>query len=38
MVIVDAHVHASLYWFEPIEATIFQMKSNSVDKATMDRE
>lgn len=35
MVIVDTHVHASPYWFEPIEVLLFQMNSNRVDKATL---
>ncbi|MFC2025132.1 amidohydrolase family protein [Chloroflexota bacterium] len=35
MVIVDTHAHASPYWYEPIEVTLFQMNSNRVDKATL---
>ena len=35
MTIVDTHVHASPYWFEPIETLLFQMNSNMVDKATL---
>ena len=35
MVIVDTHVHASPYWYEPIEVLLFQMNSNRVDKATL---
>ncbi len=35
MVIVDTHVHASPYWYEPIEVILFQMNSNRVDKATL---
>ena len=35
MVVVDTHVHASPYWFEPIEALLFQMNGNRVDKATL---
>ncbi len=35
MVIVDTHVHASPYWFEPVEVLLFQMNSNRVDKATL---
>ncbi|MFC1941074.1 amidohydrolase family protein [Chloroflexota bacterium] len=35
MVIVDTHVHASPYWFEPVEVILFRMDSNRVDKATL---
>ncbi|MFC1987442.1 amidohydrolase family protein [Chloroflexota bacterium] len=35
MVIVDTHVHTSLYWFEPIEIILCQMNRNRVDKATL---
>jgi L-fuconolactonase len=35
MVIVDTHVHASSYWYEPIEVLLFQMDRNRVDKATL---
>ncbi len=35
MVIVDTHIHTSPYWFEPVEAALFQMNSNRVDKATL---
>ena len=35
MVIVDTHVHASPYWYEPIEVILFQMNSNRVDKVTL---
>ncbi|MBI4595105.1 MAG: amidohydrolase [Candidatus Tectomicrobia bacterium] len=35
MIIVDTHVHASPYWFEPIEVLLFQMNSNGVEKATL---
>lgn len=35
MVIVDTHVHASPYWYEPVEVLLFQMDSNGVDKATL---
>ncbi len=35
MVIVDTHVHASHYWFEPVELLLFQMNTHGVDKATL---
>lgn len=35
MTIVDTHVHASLYWYEPVEVLIFQMNRNGTDKATL---
>ena len=35
MVIVDTHLHASPWWYEPIEVILFQMDSNSVDKAVL---
>ena len=35
MVIVDAHAHASPYWYEPIEVLLFQMDRNGVDKTTL---
>ncbi|MFC2004023.1 amidohydrolase family protein [Chloroflexota bacterium] len=35
MVIVDTHVHTAPYWYEPIEALLFHMESNGVDKAVL---
>ncbi|MBI2958497.1 MAG: amidohydrolase [Chloroflexi bacterium] len=35
MLVVDTHVHASPYWFEPIEVLLFQMNAQRVDKATL---
>ncbi|MFC1966244.1 amidohydrolase family protein [Chloroflexota bacterium] len=35
MVIIDTHVHASPYWYEPIEVLLFQMNSSKVNKATL---
>ncbi|MFC1928473.1 amidohydrolase family protein [Chloroflexota bacterium] len=35
MVIVDSHVHTAPYWWEPIEALLFHMESNGVEKAVM---
>ena len=37
MVIVDAHVHTSPNYYEPIEILLFQMNRNKVDKATLDQ-
>ena len=35
MPIVDTHCHASLAWFEPIEALIHQMDENDVQHALL---
>jgi len=35
MVIVDAHCHASLDWYEPIETLLFEMDRNGVDQAVL---
>ncbi|MFC2001974.1 amidohydrolase family protein [Chloroflexota bacterium] len=35
MLIVDTHVHTSLYWYEPIEVLLVQMEKNKVDKAVL---
>ena len=35
MLIVDAHAHAGLNWFEPVESLVFQMDQNNVDKAVL---
>jgi len=35
MFIVDTHVHASPYWYEPVESLLFQMEANNVDKAVL---
>jgi L-fuconolactonase len=33
--IVDSHVHASPYWFEPVETLLYEMNVNSVGKALL---
>jgi hypothetical protein len=35
MVIVDAHGHASLDWYEPIETLLFEMDRHGVDQAVL---
>lgn len=35
MVIVDAHCHALLEWYEPIETLLFEMDRNDVDQAVL---
>lgn len=35
MEVVDAHCHASRYWYEPVESLLDQMERNGVDKATL---
>ena len=35
MPIADSHCHASLSWYEPIEALLFQMERNGVDHAAL---
>jgi L-fuconolactonase len=35
MVIVDAHCHASLDWYEPIETLLFEMDRHGVDRAVL---
>ncbi|MFC1966746.1 amidohydrolase family protein [Chloroflexota bacterium] len=35
MILVDAHVHASQYWFEPVETLLFQMQRHGVAKAVL---
>jgi L-fuconolactonase len=33
--IVDSHVHASPYWFEPVETLLYEMNVNGVGKALL---
>ena len=35
MPVIDAHCHASPLWFEPVEALLFQMDRNGVDRAVL---
>ena len=35
MIVVDTHCHVGLYHFEPIEALLFQMERNGVDRALL---
>lgn len=35
MTVVDSHCHASPYWFEPVEALLFHMNTNGVERATL---
>lgn len=35
MTIVDTHVHVGRYWFEPVEALLFQMDRTGVEKAVL---
>ena len=35
MLIIDTHCHTALYWFEPIEILVAEMKRNDVDKAVL---
>ena len=35
MEIVDTHVHASPYWYEPVESILDQMNRNGVEKAVL---
>jgi L-fuconolactonase len=35
VVVVDAHCHASPYWFEPVEVLLDEMLRNGVDKAVL---
>ena len=35
MIIVDAHCHAGLSWFEPVELLLHQMNANDVQKAVL---
>lgn len=35
MLIVDTHVHASPYWYEPVETLLHQMNVNNVGKAVL---
>ncbi len=35
MEIVDTHCHASPTWYEPIEALVYQMETNSVNQAVL---
>jgi L-fuconolactonase len=35
MVVVDAHVHTSDLWYEPIETLLFHMDRNKVDQASL---
>lgn len=34
-VTVDAHVHASTEWFEPVESLLYQLEAHSVDRAVL---
>lgn len=35
MPLIDAHCHASPLWYEPVEALLFQMDRNAVEKAVL---
>ena len=35
MTIIDAHCHASPIWYEPVEALLFQMDRNGVERAVL---
>ena len=35
MIIVDTQVHASPYWYEPVETLLYHMETNNVDKALL---
>ena len=35
MPVIDAHCHASLYWYEPVEVPSPQMDLNGVDQAVL---
>jgi L-fuconolactonase len=35
VILVDAHCHALLQWFEPVEVLLHQMDANGVEKATL---
>lgn len=35
MLIIDSHCHASDQWYEPVEALLFQMDKNEVEKAIL---
>jgi predicted TIM-barrel fold metal-dependent hydrolase len=35
MIIIDSHVHAGKHWFEPLEALIYQMKTNGMSNSIL---